>query len=515
MKSILALLCIVAVANAYIDKDGGLKGSWADTIMVTRTGAADLDAPGVIAHATGAILESYSSGFGTAYIMDRTVDPDNEYIYFYFDITNEMDNSAGDTNYDMDWFQDEMPSCIAVSFMNADLVHSIPFSCDISGANYVTCSAYIRDNMVTGAYTPMITLMDPLGNWATYTVAAFTGADVPVWTYTDIADNADVTAPVVTGSDISLAIVPLDATGTYTFWTTTGASTIISVDVHDSPTTDTKSTGIRDVWVEVDVDGAGMGDNMMFPLWEEEDVVETPDIGNVRYSVELSFTPVFRAGVWTIVKFIAYDEAGNKGELALTAANTITVTDALLIAASDADDGVFSCQTIDAFGDVSGLTPAAPATTQTARAYAYLEATCVLKSASTIDNYVGVGYQSPAYNAEGWAGATYTVWSEGTASRWNTWDLLGYDVGYTYGDEDSDTDVWYAAGTETDSTGAWDEYIYFPPRSPTGGWSLFEVYTINKFGGIQTYRLALGSASSVAPSLFAVAIAAVVALFHL
>jgi len=97
------------------------------------------------------------------------------------------------------------------------------------------------------------------------------------------------------------------------------------------------------------------------------------------------------------------------------------------------------------------------------------------------------------------------------------WDSQsnGFGQGVAWSTSDEDSYASWASPGAYISIGYASTYVYVYPGTPEGSFWLNEVVTITSSGGIQNYNLAQGAASSVAPSLFAVAVAAAFALFRL
>jgi hypothetical protein len=239
------------------------------------------------------------------------------------------------------------------------------------------------------------------------------------------------------------------------------------------------------------------------------------------YELEFSFYSFFEPGTW-VLTVTAWDNAMNMAVWVPTTSGSIVVTydDAALVAAG----GVVSCQTFDVYVDI--LDYNAPLTiSATEDGYATVALTCVEKDELTT-NYASVAFQTETYTPVGeTVGVRRMTWSDGSGvpyggdggTLWSPWlqqSNFGQQVSYTAQDPDDITYYNYAPGTAM-TTGVWAAWVYAFPGWQDGDYELSKVYTITSTGGVQLYDLDLGSASSVVPSIFAVMIAAIVAILRL
>jgi len=252
----------------------------------------------------------------------------------------------------------------------------------------------------------------------------------------------------------------------------------------------------------------GEDDDMMsvdIPLtYQDYDV----DTGVETWSTAIAFAN-FAAQADYVIQVWGTDYAGNVGMAADTLDLSVTFDDAML---EDAG-GAFACQTLTMYvNDFLAEDNEVTVTNEDDGDYAYLLMDCTEKTEDS-DNYVAVAYTSDEYTAEGQSDdVTLTIWdySAGDGKQLN----FGAGVSWTYGDEDYDL-TFDAPGTYVVSGGTWTSFVWAGPGTPEGSLWLSEVDTITSTGGIQRYNLAEGAASSVAPSVFAVAVAAAFALFRL
>jgi hypothetical protein len=388
----------------------------------------------------------------------------------------------------------------------------IPTVCSIYDYdNTVHCDVYVRQHAYGGTYGLLITTWDQMGNWAQYTDADLTDSG-----FTLMVNDPDVNAPILTGEAISEAEITLGMDDELQS-DEIGGQTIISVMVTDNyyydytPLADADgwATGL---WEVVATISTGEDEDMMsVDVWLTQETYDE-DTGVVSYSVALAFANFAEPAEYSI-QLWARDYAGNVG-MAATALDLSVMYDETLL---DEAGGVFACQTltmyvtdileednevtIDNFNDAYSTTN-----------NAYLLMTCTEKTEDS-DNYVAVAYTSDEYTAVGQSeDVTLTIWdySAGDGKQNN----FGQGVSWASADEDSYM-YWDAPATYVYSGGSWSSYVMVGPGVPELSLWLSEVVTITSTGGIQRYNLAEGAASSVAPSVFAVAVAAAFALFRL
>jgi len=286
---------------------------------------------------------------------------------------------------------------------------------------------------------------------------------------------------------------------------------------------DPMASQVASVWVTIQMGLTATADNTVTWMVMDQSTEVNPstgaadtDTGYWVYSNDLVFYPVFDPATWYVTMFSAMDYAGNTGTMTVSAADGI-IDVTYDRTALDAAGGVFSCQTLTATAS-DGISDPAPTVTDTDTDYIWLSAGCTLKG-SAIEGYVGVGYQSDSYIPTGQtADMMYTFWSEGTRAAVGGADsnwLMGMGTTYCWQDTGYSTSLCTdALGTDS-LLGLWSGYLYFAPAAPEGDYYLYLMLTITPEGGIQSYSLADGAASALAPSMFAVLIAAIVALLRL
>jgi len=362
--------------------------------------------------------------------------------------------------------------------------------------------------MYPGTYGLLVTVWDQMGNWAQYTDADLTDS-----AFTIMSNDPDINAPSVTGEAITEEAIVLGEEAVLQN-NDAGGQTIISAMVTDSnwyydctpsDEDDEWSTGIYQVMATLTT---GEDEDMMsvdIPLMYQA----CSATGVMTYSAAIAFAN-FATPADYVIQIWATDYAGNVGMAATTLDLSVTFDDTML----EADGGVFACQTLtlyvtDILEEDNEVTVS---NTDAADWYAYLYMTCTEKTEDS-DNYIAVAYTSEEYTVEGVTeDVTLTIWdySAGTGMQ----DNFGQGVSWTSGDEDYDLSF-DPPGTSVYSGGTWSSFVYVGPGTPAGSLWLSEVDTVTSTGGIQRYNLAEGAASSVAPSIFAVAVAAAFALFRL
>jgi hypothetical protein len=515
MKSILALIVIVSIAYAgvYTGKEGGLKGSWTDEIEL-ESATPDLTAPG-IAYYNGdsdyAVVDINYGDFDDTKTYNATY---MDYTYvtgtFQFQATGEPSVSS--------YYDFETTGSIVAFFWTGagDALRTIPISCSVydSTENDIYCTFYVYNHMTPGVYKPSITLIDMFGNWATYDETAFTDAtNNGVWTLQD--EHPDTTAPTIatfvvsstegevgTTADLDddSVFVEFSATVGDGFWSDFDGS------YSDEPTYDWRSSSVQGVYVTVtDEDGESSD-------WMLTKGVEVGDnAGTYKYGTRITFYPTMNAGVWTVDSIWAVDRAGNKNVMAQTDVTyTLTQSDAV-----EEDGGVFSCQSFT-IRDADAFDPTINYVVDDSDDIdIYWDAVCTPKSTAN-SNYLAAALRTPEVILDGNTEETqqlYWAYQSGCElSGWVKWDNLGYGVSYTqtsFGVEAGDA---CEPGQTVDTLGLSTDYFSIPPNANEGDWELAEVYTITEFGAMQRYSIEFGSASAAAPSVFAVAVAAAVAL---
>jgi hypothetical protein len=514
MQSILPLLVLVAVANANIVKSGGLKGAWADEIVVLNADGGDLEAPTIALQGSdSSALSEYSSwcdNFDTTFSCNITeafegYTAGSTTFQLAFQVDNELDYS--NTYYSTYCFAYAGGWEIAYWTTVDDVVVMLPVTASIySYDNTVDVDVDIRAHIYGGDYSLLITLWDQMGNWAQYT-----DADLADSAFTIIETWPDMIAPMVTGEAITEEAIVLGLDDTLQN-ADAGGQTIISVSVTDNyyydatpfADRDELATGINQVWATITTgeDEDAMSVDIML-ISQDYD-----DNGVYTYSAAIAFAN-FAAEADYVIQIWATDCAGNVGMAATTLALSVTFDDAMLTDAG----GVFACQTLTMYvSDILTGDNEVTVTNEDESDYVYLIMACTEKTEDS-DNYVAVAYTSDEYTAEGVTDdITITIWdySAGDGKQNN----FGQGVSWTYGDEDYDL-TFDAPATSVYSGGSWTSFLIVNPGVPESSLWLSEVDTITSTGGIQRYNLAEGAASSVAPSVFAVAVAAAFALFRL
>jgi hypothetical protein len=539
MKSILALICLVVLATADVQKSGGLKGSWTDEFEVENA-AVDMAAPGIAysaTHTTALVCDS--TGFSSSYTVNTTEEaPYTTDCDLYFLATGEL-TYAMTSSYQLDW---EETGSYMVSYWTGtvdDPTNVITADCDCTdGGLEVTCSFYLPEHTVPGLYTPMITLMDSQGNWAVYDDTDFATAGNGV-TFTVQSNDPDVMAPVIDAT--SYAMVP--ATGEVVLGMVSNIDTSVDVTISLLATDGQISSTCVSTVAGYDGWSSGLAGVMVTVTWGEGEDTVTKEwmmssdwttitaSCNYMFELEFNFYNFASVGTWTISKFTAWDMAYNMMEWVPTTMNTIDISydDTALEAAG----GVFSCQTFDVYVNILDVNEDL-VITATEGGQAVLSMTCVEKD-ETASNYAAVGFRTETYIPVGETMATRRwTWSYGAGTPyggdyedecnpsgisincpvWQQSTNMGENVEYTVADPDW-TAYNYAPGTDNFFAGIWTSYVQVYPGWQDGDYELAQIYTITATGGVQLYDIALGSASSVVPSIFAVAIAAVVALLRL
>jgi hypothetical protein len=481
MRFIVALVLLVAVANAKIVKEGGLKGSWFDTIVLTSDD--DTTAPSI--DFTDTVNNYWSSWYALSYdppyVGANITGGTYDYGYFNFRLTSGDQDTSGGCDMMLtlgdgtDGVYDNTITCTSSSYCYGD------DDC------YSTCSTgyYVK----AGAYDSWLTCWDGVGNWA-------------MWGTEDIGavmiynNEVDFMAPMLTNAAVSVDSIEIpEGSSRDDTWTVD-----ISVDVYDNDLEDDWASGIGGVWITVvDQDDNSMDLALFY---------DSVDVGTWVYTYGTTVTVYNWAepNVYTITMFTAVDKAGNWA----TPADdgwTLTVT-------ALAEDDVANCQTFD-----SGITSLSssdgtidvsgdPSTYY----WQYFRLGCTTKFGDTTDNYAAVSFMGPAVTLAGDTMMTMMYLSD-AASILPPVDMVPSSLGYT-------TDAVYvypAYYSFTDLLGDayWSSYMTFYNGWASGDYTLYEVWTFTDTGSAQRYNADAGSASSVVPSLMVVAVAAVATLFHL
>jgi len=521
MKSILALLCIVALAHANIQKSGGLKGSWEDTIWVTSD-TPDEDAPTITYDGTtDALTSTWFTDFNTNYVANTTLDG-GQTIYFSFMVDNEL--TYGDNWY----YYFSTTGGWEITFWTplGDGMATLLSSCSIDYSdNSVYCYIYTREHLTPGDYKPMITVWDLNGNWASYDETAFTETGDQAW-FTLAENDPDVTMPVLMTPTISEAAIVLGMEADIeAFESDTGGQTIIDVWINDGYDAyysgdyagcsdpaddmyDMNASGVWGVWATLT---AGEDEDMW--MWDVPLMYEECDdaTGNLRYSAALWFYNYAEEAEFT-VSIWGMDYAGNVGVATMTD-DSISVT--FDSTGSDDAGGAFSCQTVDLYlySDFTA-DPEVVVTADTESESVIIYATCTEKDEVNY-NYVAAAFTSEEYDAAGVTDpVTMTIWTVGSGFMIN--DVSGsgnFGLGVSYQSYDEDSWDYKQDPATLVSLGFWSGSVVIPPASPSNtDFMLSELDTVDSWGAIQRYNLAEGAAASVVPSVFAVLFAAVALL---
>jgi hypothetical protein len=517
MKSILALLCIVALAHADVQKSGGLKGSWDDTIFVTSA-TPDEAAPMVDYQDSYDALTSSYTDFGNSYTANTTEESAYD-IYFYFSITNELSYSD---NYLYEFGQ---TGGVEVTFWTTfdTVVYTLPTTCYIWDDLDVDCTLWIQEHYHPGVYAPMITAWDMWGNWATYTETAFATAGDQA-TFTLQENDPDLIAPTISGATVTGTTVTLGTEDDIDAGETdVGGQVQLELTVNDgnywydctpmdADAYDAWSSGINEMGVWATLTTGEDEDMWSWDIMLSYEECDT-DSGDTVFAKGVWFYNTADAAEYT-VSFTAYDMAGN---MATPIVSTSTITVEFDNELSETNGGAVSCQTFDIYVTYGDTITEVTVTDTEESEYIYLYATCTEKEAA--ETYVTAAFTTEEYTAVGTTDAvTYTLWDylggylpydAGIGS-----DNFGWGVNY----QDYDVDSWdyHEAVGNSLTIDIWASYLYIPPGSPANtDYYLSELNTVTSSGSIQRYNLADGAASSVVPSVFAVLFAALLALLRL
>jgi len=491
---VVALLVLVAVCYAQtygnFQKDGGLKGAWYDEVEITST--QDVTAPTVTY--TGASTDFFEYYFtedgtatGAAYNLTDWESGSSDYTYVYFSVAGE------DSRF-------YLLGSVALSFWTGGTVdaptHTIDAEyCNIDSDNSVTCYVLLWSRVATGTWMPSITAMDQFGNHATYSNTAFADAARPT-TFMTIDNKQDMTKPTLTAA--TGAVTPTAITlGTSTSYSTSQIVTLtVTANDHAEDVTgaDPNASGLAGVWAVVTDPDLN---EWTFALINQDGSVDDEETttGSSTWMVVLNFPGYASVGTWTVNKFTAVDHAGN---WALDTDAPVE-TDVTVSWSSSNNDEVTSCQTLT----LSDTTPSFDASTT--YAFYSVDLSCTEKYTGT--NYAYVSYQSPMYVAKGDTTKSSQVIIDSTIFTGMLQMVTPYYTTYSF----DNPGLTLFGGAATFS------FNIYPGNagSTVGAWTLYEVITVTDSGAAQRYTADLGAASSVVPSVFAVAIAALFALLRL
>jgi hypothetical protein len=480
MKSVVALLVVVAVCNAAIVKDGGLKGSWADTLAIEST--LDVAAPMVDYYSAGYSMFDFETDDVSAYSCFGTY-PSYYSNDFDFAVTNEDRFSEGGAVDVSFW--------MTVGTGDAAVTYMLPTECYIYSDTHVSCTIYYGCHAMAGVYEPTITLTDEVGNWATYTKADFTDVDNPA-TFTITNTNADTMKPVISSVTVSDLTVTLPTTADdYSDY----AFTDITAMIYDTTATsgvatyDANHSGVAAAWVYLSTDNG-------VTEWSEALMYNSMDDNEVQtWGIRLAFANWAETGTWTVLRVTAMDFANNWAD------EKAVDQDVVITWSHDSADDVMSCQTLE-FNDLSS-----DLTVDTSYAIAYFTAGCTEKYTGG-DNYVYVSFATPEFLAVGdTRKSTFDITSYGYAGLMGATatTYLGNTIYATVPGADTGGDIGYV-------------YMYAYPGYPgttEGDYTLHEVITFTESGLVQYYTSDQGAASAVVPSVLAVLVAAIVAMLRL
>jgi hypothetical protein len=482
MKSIVALLLLVAVCQADIVKDGGLKGSWTDAIEITSTLRA----------------QTYTVGYDgddDAWTYDTTsegVNPDNITETYAF---NYLTFAIGGDSLDSFYYGDGGVE-VSISTGTGDDMLTVDGTCTISSDNSVSCYFALYPGLGTGVWLPSFTVWDAQGNMAMYDSTVFTDTDRPIaWSVVDA--TPDTVAPTLGTPTVSAATATLPISGGDDYNDVLYID--VEVDVTDAGSVGSYYSSYVGVGVMVDVTLPTGSDDETYTM----NLIYQESEGDVHtFGARLVLTPYAPIGTYRFATWTAWDNAQNMVE-ATSTLTTVVSWD------SDADDSVTSCQTFEVLESSDFDATGGSATI-------YWSAGCTTKYSGY--NYVYASIQSPLYTPIGVpAGST-----EEMSLVFGSYAYYGYSGNYlTTTDLDTTTYLGNPGSTfiTVDSVATGAAYIYVEDGNPglttgEGEYSLYELITFTGLGGVQRYNVEQGAASSVVPSLAAVAFA-LVALFRL
>jgi hypothetical protein len=490
MKSIVALIAIVAVANAGVVLEDGYVGSWFDTVTVE--GTTDLAAPdadnfvytGLDDNTLGMVNIS-DSYYGWSFSVD-------------FDVTEGTDSDAV-VSCDMSYTLWDDTGMMALNM----------FTCSCDPYVFYDADCYIWYGAPPGVYTAEFTIMDWIGNWQTYTSADGVGLlDITV-------DNTqvDTTAPVITDMEPTAA-VSLTITGSNQDATTAGAFVLFSVTAHDNEGTDPWASGVMSGGVTL----TDSNDETMFlPLGVEDSGTTDTDGNYVKvYGYSIQFYNWADADTWTVESFDAVDYAGNWATPGAAGFDIDLATDVAVDTAGKPPqcdtfdvgiDSYFSYTSSDYDTVDSSLnSPESYYLTD----YIYLNSECNAEYSG--DNFAGAIFASPQVMLEG-ATMAMSLWAQTSTGVLPPEQLV-------IGDYDDDDNIYYYNYPGAYLGGIGDASYWYDTWGvrngyPVGDYTLDRFFTVTETGAVQVYDVALGSASSVVPSVLVVAVALVAAFLRL
>jgi hypothetical protein len=314
-----------------------------------------------------------------------------------------------------------------------------------------------------GTYASMLYCMDMTGNsnWWDSSTGTF---DIMVANHDVDMDGYDVSNLQVNGG--AAASVVIDSTfDTMDLDFTVDIANVASPGLYDMGVYYVRDAWVMGTWVSTST-GAINTDWMLGLYCTYTDATT----GSCTGTWTVSNTDDI--GVLTVSGVSVRDLQGNVSPL--TSALVVTITNTAPI-------DVVSCQTLtlDILED-----PTTPVDISVTYDYLDLDAGCTIKTTvSTVTNSIYVGYAH-----------TQVMEVDGVVTTGNT---------MAYGD-----DTFFSDGTASPD-------VYFNFGLPGGLWRLDTVTTVTGYGASQYYTFALGSASSVAPSMVALAVAAAVAFLRL
>jgi hypothetical protein len=475
------LLALVCVAQAGIVLEDGYVGSWFDTMYVE--GTTDLTAP------TFSDFQYYYLDEGDAetnvtfysdYLtVDFTNDEDSDEAY-YGTCTLEYTlwNDAGDT-----------------------ALNTVTCSCS---NYYETASCTFMTGIPPGTYMAELTTWDFIGNWQVTTSADdATLMDVVVWN-----NRVDMMAPMIVSmapeASATLTIPAMNADASVA-----GAYVLLSVEAHDNEGTDMWASGVamggvtitdseETMWMALGLDDYGTYD-------ADDNYVKT-------YGYSIQFYNWADEGTWTIDSFDVVDFAGNWASetagFVLTLETDVTEVDSGRPPQCDTFGIGDDSYTYYTSSDYNVIMSAQNTVGYYATSYVYFNMECNADYSGW--NYAGALFASPQVQLAGATGAM-SLWAQTEEGVLPPEQLTvspsSYEEDIYYVSYPGDT--LYGAGDLSYWYDAW--YVY--NGYPVGEYTLDRVYTTTETGAVQVYDSALGSASSVVPSVVVVAAALAAAMF--
>jgi hypothetical protein len=481
MRFIVALVLLVAVANAKIVKEGGLKGSWFDTIVLTSDD--DVTAPDIDFTDTANVYwESWDGLYETTpYVGTNISGGWSDYGYFNFEFTSASDDDTGG-GCDLVLTLGEAVDGVyenTIDCTGEESCYGSTWSC------YSTC--YARYYIKGGVYDSWLTCWDQVGNWAMW------GSD-DIGTVTINNNQVDTMIPVLTDASASTDTVEIpEDSSRDDVWTFD-----ISVTATDNEDTDDWASGVAGVWITVvDEDDNSMDLALPYDYYGSDDTV---------YGVTITVFNWAEPMTYTVTAFNAVDYAGNWA-VALEDGWDVTIS-------ALAEDDVANCQTFDIGLTSLSTSDGTVDVTGSSSNYAwqYFRLGCTTKYGDATDNYAAVTFMGPAVTLVGDTMETMMMVADSASS------LPPIDMVPSLLSDEQEAYYFYPAYYAfSDFLGDayWTSYINFENGWPSGDWTLYEVWTFTETGSAQRYNADAGSASSVVPSLMVVAVAAVATLFHL